>query len=105
MDGTALPTRNVWDDRKGSPIPYEELSPMFLDQFLLRYFAELMPYSLYWLESIVKTGSPWEDFVRTNPWAKEMPLLFEQLTGYKLTELQLNYAIAEYVRRLQRVDA
>jgi hypothetical protein len=104
MDGTRLPTRKVWDERAGGAIPYEELGPMFLDQFLLRYFAP-------WMAAAncggISSIAPWDDFAFDNQWAKDMPLLFEQLTGYKLNEMQLNNAIAEYVRRLsksQRAD-
>jgi hypothetical protein len=93
-DGYPLPVRKAWGD-----IPYEELGPMFLDQFLLRYFAPWMCRSGL---SAADTLSPWDTFAYANPWAKEMPLLFEQLTGYKLNDMQLNNAIAEYVRRSQK---
>lgn len=93
-DGYPLPVRKAWGD-----VAYDELSPMFLDQFLLRYFHELMTVDLAWFEDV---SAPWLRFIAFKPWAKDMPLLFEQLTGYKLNELQLNNAIAEYVRRLQK---
>lgn len=107
-DGYPMPVRKAWGD-----VPYDELGPMFLDQFLLRYFSDLMPsliprndgVMLWWLreDSYEFDGrDPWASFLAACSWAKEMPLLFEQLTGYKLNELQLNNAIAEYVRRLQK---
>ena len=110
-DGTPVPVRHVWDDeaaKHGTTIAYEELEPMFLDQFLLRYFAGLMPRKLWQLEEvsadhrIIPASAPWDQFVILNAWAKEMPLLFQQLTGYKLNEHQLNNAIAEYARRLRK---
>jgi len=109
-DNIPYPTRKAWGD-----LPYDELEPMFLDQFLLRYFPELMPpmiprndgAMLWWRpeDSITfNTREPWASFIEACPWAKDMPLLFEQLTGYKLNEMQLNNAIAEYVRRLQKAQ-
>ena len=95
-DGYPLPVRKAWGD-----VAYDELSPMFLDQFLLRYFTPWMAV----VSEHVNGRDPWLEFVYMNPWAKDMPLLFEQLTGYKLNELQLNNAIAEYVRRLQKNEA
>lgn len=92
--GAPLPTRAAWGE-----LPYEELAPMFLDQFLLRYFAGLMP--TYVNVETWKT-SPWDNFIECCEWAKEMPLLFEQLTGYKLNDRQLNEAIGEYVSRLEK---
>ena len=100
-DGYPMPVRKAWGD-----IAYDELGPMFLDQFLLRYFPTLMPESI--TDACYRDGrslNPWELFVDQETWAKDMPVLFEQLTGYKLNELQLNNAIAEYVRRLQKADA
>jgi hypothetical protein len=94
-DGYPMPVRKAWGD-----IPYDELSPMFLDQFLLRYFAPLLSPFGPFMVNVHLCVSPWEAFVMAFPWAKEMPLLFEQLTGYKLNDLQLNNAIAEYVGRL-----
>jgi hypothetical protein len=90
--GIPLPTRKAWGD-----IPYEELGPMFLDQFLLRYFAPWMCRSGL---SAADALSPWDAFAYANPWVKEMPLLFEQLTGYKLNDMQLNNAVVEYARRV-----
>jgi hypothetical protein len=98
-DGYPMPVRKAWGD-----IAYDELGPMFLDQFLLRYFPDLMKPEPYTLAAEVGI-SPWDAFSESNSWAKDMPLLFEQLTGYKLNEMQLNNAIAEYVRRLQKADA
>lgn len=97
-DGQSYPTRKAWGD-----LPYEELSPMFLDQFLLRYFHALMPQKATDVR-LDPAREPWAQFVEASPgqWLKDMPLAFEQLTGYKLNELQLNNAIAEYVRRLQK---
>ena len=96
--GDPLPTRAAWGD-----LPYEELAPMFLDQFLLRYFSALMPASITAMG--IRAGvvlSPWGLFVDQETWAKEMPLLFEQLTGYKLNDRQLNEAIGEYISRLEK---
>jgi hypothetical protein len=90
MDGTPLASRKAWGQ-----IPYEELGPMFLDQFLLRYFTGVITLPV----RDACTSSPWHDFCQWNPWGSEMPLLFEQLTGYKLDDMQLNNAIAEFVRR------
>jgi hypothetical protein len=105
--GQVLPSPRTWDKRLtkfGGPveIPYEELEGMFLDQFLLRFFHSLMPET--WGNFVTPVGSkaPWPAFVWVCPWATEMPLLFEQATGYKLNELQLNNAIAEWARRLQK---
>ena len=58
------------------------------------------------LRTIERNGAtipPWKAFVDTavSGWAKEMPLLFEQMTGYSLNDIQLNNAIAEWARRLQ----
>jgi hypothetical protein len=98
------PWQKNLDKFNGPPsIPYEELEGMFLDQFLLRYFYSLMPaqpvMQTYGWDGPTSTG-PWDAFERRNEWAKEMPLLFEQLTGYKLNDIQLNNAIAEWVRRV-----
>ena len=73
---------------------------MFLDQFLLRFFHSLMPET--WVLRFDAPGvslAPWPMFVNLHPWAEEMPLLFEQMTGYTLNEIQLNNAIAEWARR------
>lgn len=94
-DKRIMPTRRAWGE-----LPYEELAPMFLDQFLLRYFAGLMKPVEYL--PLGTWNSPWEEFVVQNPWGKEMPLLFEQLTGYKLNDRQLNEAIGEWVSRLEK---
>ena len=85
-------------------MPYEELEGMFLDQFLIRFFHSLMPQVQMPLagERDGRKLSPWECFMALRPWAKEMPLLFEQMTGYTLNEVQLNNAIAEYARRLSK---
>lgn len=110
QSGQAVESPRTWDQRLarfGGPeqIPYEELEGMFLDQFLLRYFYSLMPtqpmLTLYGWEGQSISG-PWDAFVRRNEWSKEMPLLFEQMTGYKLNDLQLNNVIAEWARRLSK---
>ena len=49
-------------------------------------------------------NSPWKSACNSAAWLKEMPLLFEQMTGYKLNELQLNNAIAEWARRLSKSE-
>lgn len=107
--GSPLPVRRVWDDNREKhglpPIPYEEIGPMFLDQFLLRYFHEVMkPYPDRDEGPMAPKYAyqPWEAFCMLNPWARDMPLLFEQLTSHKLSDLQLNATIAEYVSRLQK---
>jgi hypothetical protein len=104
--GRPVASRKTWDDRIAkqtqgavTEIPYDELEGMFLDQFLLRYFHSLMSQYVH-LERW--KSSPWDNFISHYEWAKEMPWLFEQMTGYKLNEHQLNNAIAEYARRLQR---
>ena len=99
--------RNVWAEQHGKnlhagepvEIPHEEQAPMFLDQFLLRYFYDLV-------QPIDENapGRPWELFVQKNPWAKEMPVLFHQLTSIKLTDMQLNGAIADYMSRLSKLE-
>lgn len=104
----AIAPRNVWAEEHGKimnadgplEVPHEEQAPMFLDQFLLRYFYELM-------QPIDETarGRPWPLFVERNPWAKEMPLLFYQLTTIRLTDMQLNGAIAEYMSRVGKLNA
>lgn len=96
--GAPLPIRAAWGD-----LPYEELAPMFLDQFLLRYFPLLMPSEVV-VFSQLGSGAPWKLFTDYCPWAKEMPLLFEQLTGYKLNDRQLNEAIGEYISRLEKLQ-
>ena len=108
--GQAIESPRTWDKRLekfGGPttIPYEELEGMFLDQFLLRYFYSLMPQEVFAYMTVGgwDNCAPWEGFVKRNPWAKEMPLLFEQMTGYTLNEIQLNNAIAEWARRLERL--
>jgi hypothetical protein len=107
QSGQSIESPRPWDknlQKFGGPqsIPYEELEGMFLDQFLIRFFHSLMPQSPRWLDCIAKGRSPWEHFSEMNAWAKEMPLLFEQMTGYALNEIQLNNAIAEYARRLSK---
>ena len=107
-DGTPVDAPHAWVEmarKHGHEIAYDELSPMFLDQFLLRYDHDLMPKHQEFVLGLCHYPSPWQGFTAYCPWAKERPLLFEQLTGYKLNELQLNNAIAEYVRRLQNNDA
>ena len=107
-DGTPVDAPHAWVEmarKHRGEIAYDELSPMFLDQFLLRYFPELMNPDIVALMCVDSSGAvtrPWDAFVSIATWAKDMPLLFEQLTGYKLNELQLNNAIAEYYRRLQK---
>jgi hypothetical protein len=109
-----------WDQNIGkitngakTSIPYDDLEGMFLDQFLLRYFYSLMPdviprsdgAILFWLreDSIeLQPREPWSSFTKACPWAKEMPLLFAQMTGYTLNGIQLNNAIAEWARRLSK---
>jgi hypothetical protein len=94
-DGESLPGQKAWGE-----LPYEELAPMFLDQFLIRYFHDLMkPPDMRMLQT------PWKAFLETNPWAKEMPTLFWLLTSYKLKEQQLNFAIAEYTERMAKLSA
>ena len=95
--GEPLPARAGWGD-----LPYEELAPMFLDQFLLRYFASLLEGDGPFFVNVHLGNSPWNAFILGFPWAKEMPLLFEQLTGYKLNDRQLNEAIGEYISRLEK---
>lgn len=108
QSGETLESPRTWDKRLeqfGGPksIPYEELEGMFLDQFLLRFFHELMPQT--WNVRIPEgSKSPWPAFVWLCPWAKEMPLLFEQMTGYSLNDIQLNNAIAEWARRLSKTE-
>lgn len=97
--GLPLPPRKQWGD-----LPYEELSPMFLDQFLLRYFSELIRMPPAQVPR-VSLYVPWDDFLICNPWAREMPVLFQQLTGYQLNEHQLNNAIAEYCTRLSKLQS
>lgn len=106
QSGQAVESPRTWDQRLarfGGPeqIPYEELEGMFLDQFLLRYFYSLMPDAPFGTVFDVSL-QPWDSFVVTHEWAKEMPLLFEQMTGYKLNDRQLNNAIAEWTRRLSK---
>lgn len=100
-DGYPLAERKAWGD-----VPYAELEQMFLDQFLLRYFSGLMPKG-FDNDASWKTcegESPWDYFVALNPWFKEMPTLFRQMTGYKLNDHQLSNAIVEYSRRLQKLS-
>jgi hypothetical protein len=97
-DGSPMPTRQAWGD-----VPYDELAPMFLDQFLLRYFPKLMEATgAHMLQPEYFTGRPWKDFVAASlfQWGKDMPLLFEQLTSHKLNDLQLDQALGEFVSRL-----
>jgi hypothetical protein len=108
--GQSIGSPRTWDKRLetfGGPttIPYEELEGMFLDQFLLRYFYSLMPETITFAGtpiSRLSASRPWDSFLLECPWAKEMPLLFEQMTGYALNEIQLNNAIAEWARRLSK---
>lgn len=107
--GQSIESPHTWDkrlERFGGPatIPYEELEGMFLDQFLLRYFHSLMPQiSDGWPgEGTVWGGKPWDMIQKQRPWIKEMPILFEQLSGQKLNEIQLNNAIAEWARRVSK---
>lgn len=95
-----LPQNLPWQKKFGGEIPYEELEGMFLDQFLLRWFSKLMPDDRLSADFLNSTLPPWDRFVSFSPWAKEIPLMFEQFTGYKLNDIQLNNAIAEYARRL-----
>jgi hypothetical protein len=70
----------------------DDLELMFLDQLLIRFFHTLLKPEPYHLA--VQVGvTPWNAFVESNPWAKEMPLLFELGWGYKLNEFQLNRGI------------
>jgi hypothetical protein len=109
QSGQPVESPRIWDKRivetthgAKTQVPYEELEGMFLDQFLIRFFHSLMPQSPRWFDSVAKGRSPWDHFAEMNEWAKEMPLLFEQMTGYTLNEIQLNNAIAEYARRLSK---
>lgn len=109
-NGAPVPSPRTWDKRLepfGGPktIAYEDLEGMFLDQFLLRFFHSLMPET--WVLRFDAPGvslAPWPTFVKMHPWATEMPLLFEQMTGYTLNEIQLNNAIAEWARRLSKTS-
>jgi len=99
-----------WDKRRlahnlPAKIAYEELEGMFLDQFLLRYFPELMETTGdLFVRSPLPKSNPWDLFCQASPWkwTKYMPLLFEQMTGYSLNEIQLNNAIAEWARRVSK---
>ena len=92
--GKPLAIRAAWGD-----VLHEEQAPMFMDQFLLRYFYDLV-------QPIDENarGRPWDLFVQKNPWAKEMPVLFHQLTSIKLTDMQLNGAIADYMSRAAKQE-
>src|SRR5579864_8611178 len=61
LDGQPLPAQEAW-----GALPYAELGPMFLDQFLLRYFLDILKQP----ESAAMNSGPWQAFVEVNPWAK-----------------------------------
>lgn len=92
--GEGLPLQTTW-----GALPMEEIPPMFLDQFLIRYFFEIMRLP----DLKLMQTSPWRAFVATNTWAKDLPMLFWQLTSYKLSERQMNQAIEEYVERMGKL--
>jgi hypothetical protein len=80
------------------PIEYARLPTVFMDNFLLRYFYRL-----------IKTpdenlgAGPWKVFLRANPWVEEMPDLFALMSGYQLTEGQLDRAVVEYCQRVAKM--
>jgi len=80
-------------------ISYEMLPVTFMDNFLLRYFYRLIKTPDYTMLG----SSPWKAFVTTNPWVAEMPDLYQQLTGYQLTEGQLDQAVVDYCQRIVKV--
>lgn len=94
LDGTPLPAQEAW-----GALPYEEIGPMFLDQFLLTYFLDLMKIP----DARALAKGPWDAFVETNPWGKNLPRLFWQLTGYELTTRQKNAAIDEWIERADKL--
>lgn len=96
LDGEFMPAQEAW-----GALPYSEIGPMFLDQFLIRWFSEMIvtPEG----ERMDEVG-PWEAFKQVNTWAWGMPALFWQLTGYELSTRQLNAAIEEYVDRVGKIS-
>lgn len=92
LDGEYMPAQEAW-----GALPYAELQPMFLDQFLIRYFCDLIKTPT---GDRMDTLGPWDAFCQVNPWAMGMRSLFWQLTGYELSTRQLNAAIEEYVERV-----
>ena len=89
-------------------LKYEDVGEMFLDNFLLKYFHEIMippdfPNPGPTTQHEMRGKGPWERFCTVNPWAKGLPELFWLMTGYRPDEYQLNQAISEYSRRVSKV--
>jgi hypothetical protein len=92
----ALPPQKAW-----GALPYEDLPGMFVDQFLIRYFYTIIAEEPYGVAREVGV-TPWQAFVQSNHWAKDMPELFWRLTSYHLSDRQLNEAIEMYTERIAK---
>lgn len=97
LDGEPMPAQEAW-----GALPYSEVGPMFLDQFLIRFFSRV-PIQTPEGARMDEVG-PWTAFTESNPWAVDIRQLFWQLTGYELSTRQLNAAIEEYVDRVGKIS-
>lgn len=74
----------------------EDLPTHFLDTFLLRYFW----YGLRGGPFVRSDGNfDWEMLILANPQLKPAPELFHQLTGHKLSLMQLDWCAAQFFER------
>jgi hypothetical protein len=93
-DGSLLPTQRGWGD-----VPTGELAYMFLDQWLLANYYDVMVLP----DLKAMDAGAWRAFVATNPWAKHQPKLFWLATTIEISQRQLDAAIEEYVDRLAKL--
>ncbi len=95
--------KNVTAGYAFGKLAYEDVPIQFLDSFLLKYFWSIMKVPDM-TQAIDKGVGPWLRFCETNSWAKGMPELFWQLTGYKPDAYQLNAVVVEYCQRMAKLE-
>lgn len=91
--------RDWQHDSDGQPVDRGLVPTMFLDSFLLRHFHSIIqipPLS----SGFVPT---WEGFTKANPWALGLDQVFFELSGFKLTRMELDQVAAECADRLRAV--
>lgn len=90
------PPGHAWGE-----ISPEELSTCFLDSFLFRHFHSVMKRPDLSLRPELPLGL-WERFCAANEWAKGMPIVFADMTGYTLNKHQLEDVASAFIERLDK---
>lgn len=91
--GEPLPLQASW-----GALPSSELTPMFVDQFLIRHFWKILRCPDGRTMSVER---PWQGLLVSNDWVETMPQLFWQLTSYQLSARQLDDAAELVYERLR----